>query len=342
MTPLTSQRRKNLLNGQWVLVSPQRLQRPWMGQVEATQVTALPEYDPDCSLCAGNTRSSGAQNPEYLGAFSFANDYPALSESSLASNPASTLFVAEAETGHCRVLCYSERHDLRLASMTTDQVTLALSFLFREFAELDSRPDVAYVQIFENRGEMMGCSMPHPHAQAWATSSIPCEPQRELDQQLAYFQQTGSCLLLDYLAAELEEGQRIICENEYAVSMVPFWATWPYETLLLPKRQVSQPGELCAKEVQGLASVLKQTLEACEALFGVALPYSMGFHARPSDGKDHLEWQFHAHIYPPLLRSATIRKHLVGFEMLGMPQRDLTPEAAAAALVNAKLRGNTR
>lgn len=337
---LTSERRRNLLTGEWVLVSPQRLQRPWQGQVERLAGDNLPAYDPGCPLCPGNVRAGGLQNPQYSGNYSFSNDYPALTtvtpgEPARKSRGSHPLFQAEAETGQCRVLCYSERHDQRLANMDVKQVADALRFLFAEFKTLDALDDVAYVQIFENRGEMMGCSMPHPHAQVWATSGIPGEPARESEQQSRYFGIHGRPMLLDYLAAEIGDGSRLVYLNDAAASMVPFWAVWPYETLIMPTRSVSCPADLSEAEVEALACALSYTLRACERLFGIALPYSMGLHPRPSDGRPHPEWQFHMHIYPPLLRSATVRKHLVGFEMLAMPQRDLTPEAAAESLRNA-------
>ena len=219
--------------------------------------------------------------------------------------------------------------------MFVEGIATALHYLFEQFAELDALADIGYVQIFENRGRMMGCSNQHPHAQIWASSDVPVEPAKELERQSAWFKRRGQPLLMEYLQAELADGSRLVCENDEAVSLVPFWAVWPYETLLMPRRAMAGPELMTADEVRAFASVLSRTLQACEKLFNTSVPYSMGFHARPSDGRVHPEWQFHAHIYPPLLRSASIRKHLVGFEMLGMPQRDLTPEVAAARLRNA-------
>jgi UDPglucose--hexose-1-phosphate uridylyltransferase len=330
-----SHRRKNLLTGEWVLVSPHRTQRPWQGQVDDPDEGDSASYDPGCYLCPGNERANGDRNPDYAGGFAFDNDFSALgagSEIEVSGNP---LFVAQPETGCCRVVCFSEKHQLRLARMDDEEVTGVLQLLFREFRKLDRRPDIGYVQVFENRGQMMGCSNPHPHAQIWATSGVPVEPSKELDTQSAYFAANGRSLLMDYLDAELKAGSRLVCSNEHAVSMVPFWACWPFETLLIPSRSVIGPDEMRHLEIAGLAQVLRRTLLACELLFSAAVPYSMGFHPRPSDGADHPEWQFHAHIYPPLLRSASVRKHMVGFEMLGTPQRDLTPEAAAERLRDA-------
>ena len=327
-----SHRRKNLLTGEWILVSPHRTQRPWQGQVDDPESGEQPAYDRDCYLCPGNERANGARNPKYSGGFAFDNDFAALSAESVVEDTAHPLLEAEAESGCCRVVCFSEQHHLRLACMDDAGVARALRILFDEFAALDARPGIGYVQLFENRGAMMGCSNPHPHAQVWATHGIPVEPQKELERQSKHYRRTGRPLLLDYLDAESSARERLVCENAHAVSLVPFWACWPYETLLLPRRHVGSPADLTAAEVDGFAQILRRTLVAAERLFSAAVPYSMGFHARPSDGAEHPEWQLHAHIYPPLLRSAAVRKHVVGFEMLGMPQRDLTPETAAQRL----------
>jgi len=330
-----SHRRQNLLTGEWVLVSPQRTQRPWLGQVEATPAATTASYDESCYLCPGNQRVGGQQNPSYSGPFVFNNDFPALSAEADAEQVDEPLFRSRPETGHCRVVCFSDRHDLHLTDMSIDEVTAVLRLLSNEFNELDEKTDIEYVQVFENRGEMMGCSNPHPHAQIWATSGIPVEPDKELRCQQAYLEEHGSSLLTDYIAAEEEKGDRLLCSNSHAVSLVPFWAVWPFETLLAPRHLRSTLGAMPDDELHGFADVLKTTLQAYDLLFGTPMPYSMGFHPRPSDGRDHPEWQFHAHIYPPLLRSASVRKHMVGFEMMGMPQRDLTPETAAQRLRSA-------
>jgi UDPglucose--hexose-1-phosphate uridylyltransferase len=331
----TSHRRQNLLTGEWVLVSPQRTERPWQGLVETPATGSVPAYDPACYLCPGNARSRGAENPGYTGPWAFENDFPALSADAQSGPVRSGPFRSEPETGRCRVVCYTHRHDLCMPAMAPDELDAAVAFLFREFGELDRDPGIGYVQIFENRGAMMGCSNAHPHAQIWATGGLPVEPAKELGTQRAWLEGTGRSLLLDYLAAELDDGSRLVCENERAVALVPFWAVWPFETLLVPRRRAAGPDELRADDVRGLAQALQATLRAYDRLFDTPMPYSLGFHPRPSDGTEHPEWQFHAHIYPPLLRSATVRKHMVGFEMLGMPQRDLTPEAAAERLRSA-------
>ena len=327
-----SHRRKNLLTGEWVLVSPHRTQRPWKGQVDAPEANEGQAYDPDCYLCPGNERAGAQRNPDYTGPYAFDNDFPALSGKSEIEAAGNPLFVSQPESGFCRVVCFSERHDLRLAGMDDGEIVRALKFMIGQFNELDQRSDIGYVQMFENRGQMMGCSNPHPHAQIWATSGVPVEPGKELESQSAYYRAKASSLLMDYLEAELTDGNRIVCVNDHAVSLVPFWAVWPFETMLIPRRSMAGPEEMSEAELSGFASILRNTLAACDALFNTAVPYSMGFHPRPSDGDTHPEWQFHAHIYPPLLRSASVRKHLVGFEMLGMPQRDLTPEVAAQRL----------
>jgi len=330
-----SHARQNALTGEWVLVSPNRLKRPWQGQDEAVADESLPKYDPACYLCPGNKRANGNANPYYAGPFAFENDFPSLSAASDIGESNAPFFATRDEAGLCRVICYTERHDLRLATMNTEQLVVALDAMIAQFSELDSLEGTGYVQLFENRGEMMGCSNPHPHAQVWATTHVPSEPAKELQSQLLYYQENRRSLLQDYLDAELKDGRRTVTENEHCVALVPYWAVWPFETMLMPRRAVAAPNELTAEEVGGLAGILGSVLAGYDALFSCSAPYSMGFHARPSDGKAHPEWQLHIHVYPPLLRSATVRKHLVGFEMLGMPQRDFTAEDAAARLQSA-------
>lgn len=327
-----SHSRLNLLTGEWVLVSPHRNSRPWQGQLEITDEATGPDYDESCYLCPGNARANDRQNPGYEGTFVFDNDFPALSPESRIDESGSGTFVARPESGHCRVICYTEKHNLRLATMEIGAIAAAIRTMIDEFIALDSEDSVRYVQIFENRGQMMGCSNQHPHAQVWATEHLPVEPAKELATQVAWLKDKGTVMLVDYLAAEFAAERRIIDLNEHFAVLVPWWATWPYEMLVLPRRLMSAPDELTGDEIDGLARSLKTVLSAYDNLFGTAGPYSMGFHPRPSDGGDHPEWHFHVHIYPPLLRSAAIRKHLVGFEMLGMPQRDLTPEMAADRL----------
>ena len=326
-----SHARKNILTGEWVLVSPHRTLRPWQGQTEAVANTNDPAYDPTCYLCGGNERANGEHNPDYKGPFIFENDFPALSADSAIEPSDSPFFEARTESGRCRVVCFSEKHNERLSTMERDDVAAALKAIIDDFSMLSASGQFGYVQMFENRGEMMGCSNQHPHAQIWATEHLPTEVTKELACQQAHHDSTESLLLLDYLEAELADGDRLICSNEHFVALVPYWAVWPFEQLILPRRHIATPDDLSADEIASLATLLKISLGANDRLFDTSAPYSMGFHAAPCDG-EHPEWQFHIHVYPPLLRSATIKKHLVGFELLGMPQRDLTPEVAAERL----------
>jgi len=330
----TSHSRKNILNGEWVLVSPHRAERPWQGQIEQPDHAESPRYDAHCYLCPGNSRANDEKNPDYTGCYVFDNDFSALSRGGKAAINAAgnDLFQARPLTGICKVVCYSEDHSLRLATMKPAQVSAALSTLFEEYRALDGHDSIKYVQVFENRGEMMGCSNSHPHAQIWATSAVPNEPVKELKQQSEYWDANGATLLGDYRDAEFASSERIVCSNDFFVVAVPYWATWPFETLILPRRDFAGPNDMQQVETDALAEVLQQILAAYDRLFNTSVPYSMGYHPRPSDGLAHPEWVFHAHIYPPLLRSAVVRKHMVGFEMLGMPQRDLTPEVAAERL----------
>jgi len=326
-------RRFNMLNGSWVLVSPHRTQRPWQGQVEKSATTAQPPFDPACYLCPGNARAGGVRNPPYTSTFVFDNDFAALLPGTPAegSNRAG-LLIAEGEPGICRVACFSPRHDLTVSRMTAPDLELVVDTWIAQYIELGRLPSIHHVQIFENRGEMMGASNPHPHCQIWASNSIPTEAAAEQRAQAAYRASRGTCLLCDYLALERECGERLVCENDSFAALAPFWAVWPFETMIIGKRHLSGMDEFDADERQGLADILKRITTRYDNLFGVPFPYTMGFHQRPTDGEPHPEWHFHAHFYPPLLRSATIRKFMVGFEMLGMPQRDITAENAAARL----------
>lgn len=328
-------RRRNALTGEWVLVSPHRTARPWQGEEARLQTVPQPAYDPDCYLCPGNARAGGIRNPAYSSTFVFENDFAALKPQTThdrldADNKG--LIVAESEPGICRVLCFSPRHDLALATMPPGEIEQVVRTWAEQFRELGSLDAIHYVQIFENRGAMMGASNPHPHCQIWATASIPQEPAKELAAQRAYLQKHATCLLCDYLQLEERLQARIICQNEGLVAMVPFWAVWPFEILILSRRHLASMNELAAEEVQPLSDMLHRITATYDKVFGIPFPYSMGFHQSPTDGLDHTEWHFHAHFYPPLLRSATIRKFMVGFEMLGMPQRDITPESAAERL----------
>jgi len=338
---LVPHRRYNPLLRQWILVSPQRTQRPWQG--ETTKPVAAPaiHYDPTCYLCPSNARSGGVHNPAYTSVYAFDNDFPALlpdeQQSAQPNSPpgrdASPLLVAEPERGRCRVLCFHPDHSLTLARMTVPDITAVIDAWATETATLGDLPYINHVQIFENRGAMMGASNPHPHCQIWATEHIPDEPLRELAAQQAYHDEHHSCLLCDYLRTELEHPEaRIVVENDHFVAVVPYWAVWPFETLVLPRRHLGSFTDLAPAERTALAAILKAVTTRYDNLFQISFPYTMGFHQRPTHGQAHDEMHFHAHFYPPLLRSAEIRKFMVGFEMLGQPQRDLTAETAAARL----------
>ena len=326
-------RRLNALTGEWVLVSPHRTSRPWQGQVEPVAAEAVPQYDPACYMCPGNTRANGERNPVYDSTFAFTNDFPALKpDSSRADYDNSGLLRAEGEAGLCRVLCFSPRHDLTLARMDLPSLRLVVDQWARERTDLAARPDIGYVQIFENRGAMMGASNPHPHGQVWASATVPTEPAKEHARQQSHYTHFGQDLLGDYLSLELASRERLVCDNASFVALVPFWAVWPFETLVLPRRSVPSIDDLADRERDDLADILKRLLTRYDNLFSTSFPYSLGFHECPADGHAHPEWRWHAHAYPPLLRSATVRKFMVGYELLGMPQRDIPPEQAADRL----------
>ena len=326
-------RRRNLLTGEWVLVSPHRMKRPWQGQTETAPPQSLPQYDPACYLCPGNERAGGQVNPAYTHTFVFENDFAALrTDTPDGTNQNNRFFQSHAETGICRVVCFSPRHDLTLARMQLPNIRRVVDLWAQQVDELSQHEQIGYVQLFENRGAMMGSSNPHPHGQIWATRRIPTEPAKEDRKQRAYFEEEGAPLLMDYLSAELAAGDRIVVENSDWVAVVPFWAVWPFETLLLPLRHRQHLAELLPEERNSLADLLKRLLIRYDNLFETSFPYSMGWHGKPATAGDHLHWQLHAHFYPPLLRSATIRKFMVGYEMLATPQRDLTAEQAAQRL----------
>ena len=327
-------RRWNPLRRAWVMVSPHRTQRPWQGEVSKTAAAASQAYDPECYLCPGNKRAGGDVNPNYSGVFSFVNDYAAVlpNPPAVVDQTDSPLLAAEPVEGICKVLCFHPDHGLTLAKMQRPDIRRVVDAWAQETEEIAALDWINHIQIFENRGAMMGASNPHPHCQIWATSHIPDEPALETEAQQAYLAGHSSCLLCDYLAAERASGDRVIVENEHFTAVVPWWAVWPFETMILSRRHCGLLPEFTSEERDALADILKRVTSRYDQLFDVSFPYTMGFHQSPVDGVPHPEWHFHAHFYPPLLRSATVRKFMVGFEMLGMPQRDITPEDAAARL----------
>ena len=316
-------------------MSPQRNARPWQGQIDAPEKEDVPSFDASCYLCPGNARAHGARNPRYTSTFAFDNDFAALSQdvpSPKSPAPSPDLLVALPERGLCRVLCFTPRHDLTLAQMDAPAIRGVVDAWVDEYAAAAALRWARYAVMFENRGAMMGASNPHPHAQMWITETVPNEPARERDAFDRYRAAHGRCLLCDYLARESSDGVRLVCQNDHFAVVVPFWAVWPFETLVLSRRHVASLGALDDRERDALADVLKRVTTRYDNLFEALCPYSMGVHAQPiGDGVDH-DWHLHLHFYPPLLRSAAIRKFMVGFELLGSPQRDLTPEEAAARL----------
>jgi UDPglucose--hexose-1-phosphate uridylyltransferase len=338
-------RRFNPLTREWVLVSPHRARRPWLGQVEKVPPEDLPPYDPSCYLCPGNERAGGKRNPPYAGTFVFDNDFSALlSPRQVSSQGNETrksepenktdrrLFVAEPEYGLCRVVCFSPRHDLSLPELSQPEVAAVVQTWIEQTIDLGKMDFTAYVQVFENKGAMMGASNPHPHSQIWASSHIPTEPGKEIESQAAYRAEHGSCLLCDILGEEKLRGERLVSANEHFTALVPFWAVWPFEIMLVANRHVGDLPGLNPDEIAGLGDLVRRVTARYDNLFEISFPYSMGFHQAPIRAHSFKDVHLHAHYYPPLLRSATVRKFMVGYEMLAMPQRDLTPEGAAERL----------
>ncbi|MEM9077768.1 MAG: UDP-glucose--hexose-1-phosphate uridylyltransferase [Bacteroidota bacterium] len=325
-------KRYNALTGEWILVSPHRTKRPWQGKQEKNAINTLPDYDENCYLCPSNTRASGAKNDNYKSTYSFVNDYAALLMDGGEEGYIEGLLKAKKERGICKVVCFSPNHSLTLPLMEIEAITEVVQLWQKEYLELGSLAEINHVQIFENKGEIMGCSNPHPHGQIWAQSTIPEEPQKKMNQQLLHYGHQGRTLLSDYLQQELEIGERIIAKNSDFVVLVPFWAIWPFEAMIIPRKPHQNITTLTEDEVSSFAEIIKIITVKYDNLFETSFPYSAGIHQAPTDGKEHPEWHFHMSFYPPLLRSATVKKFMVGYEMFANPQRDITAEYAAKTL----------
>lgn len=325
-------RRYNPLTDQWILVSPHRAKRPWQGQQEKVTEENKPSHDPSCYLCPSNKRITGEQNPDYKKPYVFKNDFSALLPDTPApENNKSPLFQTALARGESRVICFSPDHSKTLPLLTVEEIAEVVKVWQEQLQELGQQ--YQWVQIFENKGAAMGCSNPHPHGQIWANSFLPNEVAKADQTQARYFEEQGSVLLLDYAQKELELQERIVVETEHWLAVVPYWAAWPFETLLMPKKaQIKRLTDLSEEQAEDLALALQKLTTKYDNLFETSFPYSMGFHAAPFNGKENEHWQLHAHFYPPLLRSATVRKFMVGYEMLAEAQRDLTAEQAAARL----------
>lgn len=326
-----SHRRRNPLTGDWILVSPHRAKRPWQGQVEKPQVSDTKHYDPECYLCSGNTRINGEVNPAYVGTFVFTNDFAALMQDTPASQHSNDdLFTLQAARGTSRVICFSPEHNKTLPELSLLALQGVIDTWQQQVADLSK--DYVWVQVFENKGAAMGCSNPHPHGQVWANDFIPNEVAKAEASQKAYFDKHHSSLLLDYAQRESSDGSRTVVETEHWIAVVPYWAAWPFETLLLPKFACARLTDVNTAQKADLAIAIKKLTSRYDNLFQCSFPYSMGWHGAPNNLESTVHWQVHAHFYPPLLRSASVRKFMVGYEMLAEPQRDLTPEQAAQRL----------
>ena len=328
-------RRYNPLLDEWILVSPQRAKRPWQGQNEVISDEKKPEYDETCYLCPGNERINGGTNPKYESCYVFDNDFPALLKNEVSFDlQQEDLFKINPERGINRVICFSPKHNVTLAEMQITEIENVIKVWKEQYLELGAIDYINHVQIFENKGSVMGCSNPHPHGQIWAQSSLPTQVKKTQDNLLKYYQKTGKSLLKDYVDNELQKKERIIAENEHFVLLVPFWATWPYETMIISKRHFSNIAEITEEEIKSYAEMIHIITVKYDNLFKTSFPYSAGIHQAPTDGLPHGEWHFHMHFYPPLLRSATVKKFMVGYELLAEAQRDLTAEQSAEILRN--------
>ncbi len=324
-------RRYNILTGDWVLVSPHRTKRPWQGKTEKITKEVKLNHDPNCYLCKGNTRANGKVNPDYESTYVFQNDFAALIDGPQA-NYENDLLLAKSESGICRVVCFSPNHGLTLAELETGNIVKVIETWQDQYQELSANSNINHIQIFENKGAIMGCSNPHPHGQIWAQASIPQETLKKSIQQKKHWEQKKQSLLSRYLSQELEIGERIIAENEHFVSLVPFWAVWPYETMIIPKRHLQNITQMNKEEQKSFAESIKVLTQKMDRIFDTSFPYSSGIHQSPTNDDDNDHWHWHMSFYPPLLRSATVKKFMVGYEMFGEPQRDISAEMAANKL----------
>ena len=327
-----SHKRFNILTGEWVLVSPHRAKRPWQGQNEEISKEKRPEYDKSCYLCATNTRINGEVNPDYKDVFVFTNDFAALQKDSPTFSVNEGLLKAESEKGICKVICFSPDHSKSLADMDVEDIKKVVNTWQKEYVLLGENEEINYVQIFENKGAVMGCSNPHPHGQIWSQSTLPNEVDKKDHHQKEYFLKNKSSLLGDYLKQELVAKERIIFENDDFVVLIPFWAIWPFEAMIAPKKACKDITQLSESESLGYAEAISVLTRVYDRLFECSFPYSSGIHQAPTNGKENAHWHFHMSFYPPLLRSATVKKFMVGYEMFGTPQRDITAEQAAKRL----------
>ena len=326
-------RRYNPLLDEWVLVSPQRATRPWQGQNEKIVEDNRPEHDENCYLCSGNVRSNGVKNDKYTGCYVFENDFSALLKNEVHFNiKSNSLFQLKPERGINKVICFSPKHNLTLPEMEVADIEKVVKVWTAQYIELGSQDFINYVQIFENKGSVMGCSNPHPHGQIWAQSSLPTQIEKTQKNLLSYYLKHNTSLLKDYTDRELVLHERVVIENEHFVVVVPFWAIWPYETMIVSKRHFGNITDMTISETTAFAEIIKGITVKYDNLFEASFPYSAGIHQSPTDGLAHLEWHFHMHFYPPLLRSATVKKFMVGYEMLAEAQRDITPEQSAKIL----------
>ncbi len=329
-----SHKRLNILTGEWVLVSPHRAKRPWQGQNEAISNEVRPAHDKHCYLCAGNTRINGEVNPDYKDVFVFTNDFSALQKDSKTFSVEDGLLVAQSEQGICKVICFSPDHSKSLADMNATAIQKVVFAWQNEYQELSKNPSINYVQIFENKGAVMGCSNPHPHGQIWSQSTLPNEVDKKNKQQRTYYMKNNHSLLGDYLEQELTKKERVIYENDAFVVLIPFWAVWPFEAMIAPKKHQPNILDLDENEALQFAEAISVLTKAYDKLFNCSFPYSSGIHQSPTNDNDHSHWHWHMSFYPPLLRSATVKKFMVGYEMFGSPQRDITAEIAAKMIRN--------